>query len=61
MVRLLTPARISRLFCVHRSTVGRWISEGKVFDPAEIVYINERPRVPVTEVNRVIKAGKTNK
>ena len=58
MVQLLTPARIGRLFSVHRSTVSRWISEGKVFEPSEIIYINERPRVSITEINRVIKSGR---
>lgn len=58
MVQLLTPARIGRLFSFHRSTISRWINEGKVFAPETITYINGKPRVPITEINRLIKAGK---
>lgn len=57
MEKLMSPSRIATLIDVHRSTVYRWIDEGRVFLPETIIYIAGKPRIPISELNRAIKEG----
>ncbi len=57
MEQLLSPSRVARLYGYNRSTVTRWLDDGKVFDPATIKVVNGRRRIPISEVNRVVKSG----
>ena len=57
MPQFLKPANVARMLDFDRSTVCRWIEEGKVFDPKKIIYINDKPRIPTSEVRRVLADG----
>lgn len=52
MLRVMQAA--NRLY-VSDKTVYRWLDEGKVFDANKIIRINGSPRIPESEVERVLK------
>ena len=61
MSTLLTVHMVAQLFCVKRTTVYRWIREGKVFESDTIKKIPGGLRIPHEEVERAIKALPTFK
>lgn len=54
---LWTPQQVAKYLTVSAVTVYRWISTGKVIDPAKIVRFSNQVRIPRSEVERI--AGKT--
>ena len=54
---LWTVPQVARYLCLNPVTVYRWVSTGKMIDPAKIVRFSNQVRVPRSEVVRI--AGKT--
>ena len=52
----LRVAHVAKRLDVSDKTIYRWLDEGKVFDLDKVVYINKSPRIPESEVNRVLNA-----
>ena len=53
----LRVAHVAKRLDVSDKTIYRWLDEGKVFNLEKVVYINKSPRIPESEVNRVLNAG----
>ncbi len=53
----LRVAHVAKRLDVSDKTIYRWLDEGKVFNLDKVVYINKSPRIPESEVNRVLNAG----
>jgi len=52
----LRVAHVAKRLDVSDKTIYRWLDEGKVFNLEKVVYINKSPRIPESEVNRVLNA-----
>jgi len=52
----LRVAHVAKRLDVSDKTIYRWLNEGKVFNLDKVVYINKSPRIPESEVNRVLNA-----
>ncbi len=52
----LRVAHVAKRLDVSDKTIYRWLDEGKVFNLDKVVYINKSPRIPESEVNRVLNA-----
>jgi predicted site-specific integrase-resolvase len=52
----LRVAQVAKRLDVSDKTIYRWLDEGKVFNSDKVVYINKSPRIPESEVNRVLNA-----
>jgi excisionase family DNA binding protein len=50
---LWTPQQVAQYLSVHPVTVYRWLSEGKVIDPAKVKRVSNRVRIPRSEVVRI--------
>lgn len=55
---LWTPKQVADYFTLSIRTVYQWISSGKVIDPAKIVRVGNRVRIPRSEVERIAKSKK---
>ena len=53
----LRVAHVAKRLDVSDKTIYRWLDEGKVFNLDKVIYINKSPRIPESEVNRVLNAG----
>ena len=53
----LRVAQVAKRLDVSDKTIYRWLDEGKIFSIEKIIYINKSPRVPESEVNRVLNGG----
>lgn len=51
---------VARRLDVSDKTIYRWLTEGIMFDPNVIIYINRSPRIPESEVNRVLRSDRTD-
>lgn len=49
---------VAKRLDVSDKTIYRWLDEGVIFDSKKIVYINRSPRIPETEVNRLLHGEK---
>lgn len=52
----LRVAHVAKRLDVSDKTIYRWLDEGKVFNRDKVIYINKSPRIPESEVNRVLNA-----
>ena len=52
----LRVAHVAERLDVSDKTIYRWLDEGKVFNLEKVIYINKSPRIPESEVNRVLNA-----
>ena len=52
----LRVAHVAKRLDVSDKTIYRWLDEGKVFNREKVVYINKSPRIPESEVKRVLNA-----
>lgn len=50
---LWTTKQVANYLGLSVVTVYRWISEGRVFDPAKIIKFSRTVRVPRSEVERI--------
>lgn len=55
--KMLRVAHVAKRLDVSDKTIYRWIEEGVIFSPEKIKRINRSPRIPESEVNRVLNAG----
>lgn len=50
---LWSPRQLSKYLGVHITSVHRWLSQKRVIDPAKVVRIGRRVRIPRSEVERI--------
>jgi len=50
---LWTPQQTAKYLNLNPVTVYRWLSEGRMLDPAKIVRFSNRVRIPRSEVERI--------
>ena len=50
---LWTPQQTAKYLNLNPVTVYRWLSEGRMLDPATIVRFSNRVRIPRSEVERI--------
>jgi excisionase family DNA binding protein len=55
---LWTVDQVAKYFTISKRTVYQWISGGKMFDPAKLVYIGNLVRIPRSEVERIANKKK---
>jgi excisionase family DNA binding protein len=56
---LWTVEQVATYFSIRKSTVYQWISDGKMIDPAKLVYVGKLVRIPRSEVERIASMKKT--
>jgi predicted DNA-binding transcriptional regulator AlpA len=55
--KMLKVVHVAKRLDVSDKTIYRWIDAGIIFKPEKIKRINRSPRIPESEVNRVLSAG----
>lgn len=50
---LWTPMQVAKYFGVNIVSVYRWLSEGRMIDPAKVIRFSNRVRIPRSEVERI--------
>lgn len=53
----LRVAQVAKRLDVSDKTIYRWLDEGVIFKPEKIVRINKSPRIPESEVNRILNGN----
>jgi len=56
----LRVSQVARRMDVSDKSIYRWLAEGRVFNSDKIIYINRSPRIPESEVMRVMNPDKWN-
>lgn len=57
---LWSPNQLAKYLTMSPGTIYRWLSQGKVIDPAKVVRVGKTVRIPRSEVERIagsIKGG----
>lgn len=57
---LWTVAQVAQYLLVKPGTVYNWLSDGTMFDPAKVVRLGKRVRIPRSEVERIAGNIKSN-
>lgn len=50
---LWTVKQVAQYLLVQRGTVYNWLSNGTIIDPAKVVRIGKKVRIPRSEVERI--------
>ena len=53
----LRVAQVAKRLDVSDKTIYRWLDEGVIFNPKKIVRINKSPRIPESEVQRILSGN----
>ena len=53
----LRVAQVAKRLDVSDKTIYRWLDEGVIFNPETIVRINKSPRIPESEVKRILNGS----
>lgn len=57
---LWTVTQVAQYLLVHRVTVYKWLSAGRIIDPAKVIRIGNKVRIPRSEVERIAGSIKSN-
>lgn len=57
---LWTVTQVAQYLLVQRGTVYNWLSHGQIIDPAKVIHIGRKVRIPRSEVERIAGNVKAN-